>query len=240
MTRDSQRGSVLVFSTFLMVMLLGLSAPGLQRSLAGSQLATLSTSHDRAFQLAAAGLDQAITNLRTIDAADDVYAASIQEGSFVIQAPLLVLAPLVYQINATGTSGGLQHAIEAVVRVTPLPLFRFAMFGDEGVTVEGSAKIDSYDSRDGPYDPVTNANGNGNVGTNSNETAAIDLNGMDLYIDGQLSVGPNVASPESIVDGFNPSLISGVPPVVWSADRSTSLAVARSAPTVHCSFGMCL
>jgi len=66
----------------------------------------------------------------------------------------------------------LQLVLRRTIEVTPL----FAAFGDEGVTMDSNAFVDSYDSSDGSYtSQKTNgsgndrfANENGNVGSNAN------------------------------------------------------------------------
>ena len=210
----SQRGFLLVLAVFLLTFFTAWISIGLRRST--TELVTAETSHSayRASHLAEAGLDQVIDNLRTIDGADDVFAGTLSGGNFAIQQPLTVLSSLTYQAQIDGTSANVQRTIEAVLRVTPLSLFRFAAFGDDGITLNGANFIDSYDSRNGPYDLVTNSNDEGDVGTNANGAGAIILDGNSLFVNGQLSVGPDVENPESVVTGFDPDQIAGDPPVV--------------------------
>jgi len=214
----NQRGSALIVSFLFVILMAGWVAHDLNQSASEARAAALYNTSSRAFQLAEAGLDQTVRNLQTIGGEDDIYTASLGTGSFSINNPLTVLGTLLYRANITGTDGSVQRRIDAVLLVTPLSLFRYGVFGDESVTFEGNAYIDSYDSRSGPYDSVTNSNGNGNIGTNSTENGAIDINGSGHYIDGQLSVGPNVANPEDLVDGLNPALISGDPPVISQSE----------------------
>jgi len=209
-----QRGSIFVLSAFMVMLVTAWMSSGLGQSSTEHQAARLSLDSSRAFHLAEAGLEQAIQNLQTISGTDDVYAGTLPTGTFTIDQPLTILSVLLYEAHTHGTSRNVQRSLDAVLRVTPLSIFRFAMFGDKGVTVGGSARVDSYDSRNGPYNVPTNVGVHGDVGTNATDYGAIDLNGSQLFINGQLSVGPGVAQPNSIVDGFNASLISANPPVV--------------------------
>ena len=209
-----QRGSVLILMAFVLTLATAWTSSGLERSSTEHRAAQADNRSYRAFHLAEAGLEQTIRNLRTIDGQDDIYAGILPTGTYIVDQPLTVLDVLLYEARIHGTAGNVQRTIDAVLQVTPLSLFRFAMFGDEGVTIGGEARVDSYDSRNGPYDPVANADSRGDVGTNSTAMGGIDLNGNSFFIDGQLSVGPGVASPETLVDGFNDALISAEPPVV--------------------------
>lgn len=215
---NQQRGSLIVWSVLMTAIFSSWVSAGLQRSLMEHRAALLDVRSAQGIHLAEAGLDQTIHNLQTIEAADDIFAAVLPSGTFTIEEPLTVLDVLVYEARIHGTAGNIQRSINAVLRVTPLSLFRFAMFGDEQMTVGGSIRVDSYDSRDGAYDAVTNSGSNGNIGTNATEDGAIDLNGNSFFIDGQLSVGPDVADPASIVNGLNESLISADPPVISSPE----------------------
>jgi hypothetical protein len=211
---SSRRGTIMVWTILFVGFIIGWSSTGLQRSSTEHRAAVLDANSYRAVHLADAGLEQVIQNLRTIDGNDDVFTGTLPTGTFTIDQPLAVLEPLLYEAHIHGSAGNVERSIEAVLHVEPLSLFRFAMFGDDGVTVGGTATTDSFDSRNGPYDPATNSGSNGNIGTNGTAVGAADLNGGSLFIDGQISVGPGVDPPESIVDGFNPALISANPPVV--------------------------
>lgn len=212
--RAQPRGSILILAVIIIGFLLSWSSTGLRQSTVEHIAAERDRDGYRAIHLAEAGLDQVIDNLRTIEAADDLFGDTLANGTFTIEQPLEEIDTLVYRANIHGAFEGVARSIEAVMSVTPLSLFRYAAFGDEGVTLGGEAYIDSYDSRAGEYDAVTNATDNGDVGTNENTTGAITLDGDSLYVNGQLSVGPDVTDPESVVTGFDGDQISGEPPVI--------------------------
>lgn len=212
------RGSILVVAILVLTFFISWISIGLRRSTSEHLASETNRNNLRAFHLAEAGLEQTIRNLRTIDAADDVFAAAMPVGTFTVQQPLTLLQPLLYQVHVQGASANAHHSVDAVLDVTPLSLFRFAMFGNDGITISGSTFIDSYDSRNGPYNVVTNAGDQGNVGTNAVGANAITLTGNSLFINGQLSVGPGVSPATGAVTGFDPSRIAGDPPVVSSPE----------------------
>lgn len=209
-----RRGSLLVLVVLALTFFISWLSIGLRRSSAELVAAETSSHTYRAIHLAEAGLDQVIGNLHTIDGTDDIFGGTLSGGTFTVQQPLTVLSPLLYQAHIEGDFANARRTIEAVLYVTPLSLFRFAAFGDQGVVLDGNNYIDSYDSRNGPYDLLTNANDEGDVGTNAAAAGAITLDGNSLFVNGQLSVGPGVADPATVVTGFDDSQIAGEPPVV--------------------------
>lgn len=99
----------------------------------------------------------------------------------------------IHSLVATGresrAGARMQLILRRAVEVTPM----YAAFGDEGVTMDSNAFVDSYNSSDGDYDSqAVNADGNdrwanenGNVGSNAN----IDLR-QNSGIHGDATPGP--------------------------------------------------
>lgn len=83
---------------------------------------------------------------------------------------------------ATAEDAGRQSRLEMVVQEVEVSMFSWAAFGDEGLTMDSNARVDSYDSGLGSYDDQDlNGSGsskyasvNGNVG--SNASVAMDQN----------------------------------------------------------------
>lgn len=83
---------------------------------------------------------------------------------------------------ATAEEAGRQSRLEMVVQEVEVTMFSWAAFGDEGLTMDSNARVDSYDSGLGSYDDQdlngsgssAYANVNGNVG--SNAAVAMDQN----------------------------------------------------------------
>ncbi|MBI3011760.1 MAG: hypothetical protein HYY58_04665 [Candidatus Omnitrophica bacterium] len=225
MKHRHQRGTAMLFSLGVILVLTALGSTLLLRSLNENQLGRRSAARQGAFFLAEAGVDQALLNLRTpTDLADDVTTATFPTGTFQLDPPQS-LGNLQWKVASHGFSAENPtegYTLEAVFQLSPQSVFQFSLFGDQSVNVSGHAQTDSYDSRLGPYEddpgPGYNQSQNGDVGTNATTAGGITVGGS-IFIEGQLSVGPNVATPESVVTGYNPAFITGDPKVV---SRSSS------------------
>jgi hypothetical protein len=203
----NNRGIVVIVSLGLVVLLSTLGSSLLTRSLNESRIGRRSLTLHRAFYMAEAGLDQALLNLRTpADAADDVTSGALLTGTYAVDAPVS-LSSMVWQVTSHGYSDGEHRRVQATVQLTPQSVFQFALFGDQIVSVSGSAITDSYDSRDGAYDE-DDAGHNGDIGTNSTGAGGIAVGGS-IFVDGQVAVGAGAADPETVVTGYDPAFITG-------------------------------
>jgi len=183
----------------------------LVRSLWQSAASTRMYNRSSSLQLADAAVDQAARNLMTSDPTDDITTATLAAGSFQIDPPQAVTATI-SRVTAHGSRGTEQRTVEAVFRLTPQSIFQFALFGQQNVSVSGSAITDSYDSTLGAYNttpgPSYNAGHEGDVGTNATTAGGVSVSGS-IFVDGQVAVGYNVANPQSVVTGYNPAFITG-------------------------------
>lgn len=215
-SRRSQyrRGSVIVLSLGVVIVVATLGASMMVRSLNEHQLGQRYAVREEALYLAEAALDQASFNLRTpTDPLDDVLTGTLPTGTFQIESPVTQLGPTLWQVTTRGTSGPDQRRVEGVFQLTPQSVFQFALFGSQQVNVSGNAITDSYDSSLGPYNndpnsPGYNAAHNGDVGTNGTNTGGVTVGGS-IFVDGQMAVGPGVADPVSVVSGYDPAFITG-------------------------------
>ena len=74
------------------------------------------------------------------------------------------------------------------VQLTTLSVFNYAIFARDDIFITNNTEIDSYDSEAGPYGG-SNANENGDVGTNGTSSGVINLaNGVTIK--GHASTGP--------------------------------------------------
>jgi hypothetical protein len=158
----------------VMVLAMG-SATLLMRGVTECTISERSRSQAVAFQLADAAVDQAALNLRTpTDASDDMTTLTFSNGTFTIGE--LVNTPIgsnVWQVVTEGSStddSTSSRSLEVTFQLTPQSIFQYALFGDQGVSVSGSAITNSYDSTTGPFDdtpgsPGYNKEHNGDVGT---------------------------------------------------------------------------
>lgn len=93
-------------------------------------------------------------------------------------------------VTSTGTVGGRDRAVE--VRLSKIPRFPLAAFGDRGVELKGSNGADSYNS-------ATNQNktGNGQIGSNSN----VNFNGASTTVDKVVLYNNDAANNKCNVNG---------------------------------------
>lgn len=213
----SRRGSVLGLAAGVILVLATLGATLLTRSAGESELGRRSAAQQRAFYLAEAGVDRAAINLRTpSDAGDDLTTQALPTGSYQLDEPESLGSDR-WRVVSHGTSGSEQRDLEAVFRLTPQSAFQFGLFGDMSLNVSGSATTDSYQSSAGPYQ-ASSAGHSGDVGTNATAPGGVTVGGS-IFIDGQIAVGPDVAVPESVVIGYDPAFVTGVPKVVSQANQ---------------------
>ena len=112
MSRAAQRGTAVILSVSVIVVLTTLGSTMLMRSLHEDQLGRRSAGRQQAFALAEAGLDQSLLNLRTptIPADDKCTPGAIPNpcplltGSFTIDAPQ-DLGGNQWRVVTHGTSG---------------------------------------------------------------------------------------------------------------------------------------
>ncbi len=208
-----RRGSTLLIALGVVIFLMLAETSLFVNGVTQSNISVRTYNRSNALHLAEAGLSQAALNLRTSSTTDDVTTAALVSGSFALNAPQSVGSNL-DMVRSVGTSDVEQRQLEGVFRTDRQSVFQFALFGDQGVDMSGEMRTDSYDSRLGPYDnvvgsPTYNAGHEGDIGTNNTSFGGLDLNGSGLLIDGQLFTGPDVADPQSLVDGYNGNLITG-------------------------------
>jgi Tfp pilus assembly protein PilX len=87
-------------------------------------------------------------------------------GSFSVVASLIASQPETWELIATGQQGGVQRQVGALLFRQQNTLFSSGLFGSDGVTLNGNAYTDSYDSSIGPYGEK-NKFKTGNIGSNS-------------------------------------------------------------------------
>ena len=214
MERSDQRGTVVLISLGVVVLLGTLGSTLLMRSLHERQLGIRSAARHQAFFLADGAVDQALLNLRTpADLTDDVTAGALLSGTFQIDTPPQQLGVLQWRVTTRGFSQQEERRMEAIVQLTAQSVFQYALFGDQAVNVSGNATTDSYDSALGPYNddeesPDYNAGHNGDMGTNATSAGGVSVGGS-IFVDGQVVVGAGAADPESVVTGYEPAFVTG-------------------------------
>lgn len=209
MDRRHERGSAVLLSLGVVVVLTTLGSSLLLRSMNENQLGRRSAARQRAFFLAEAAADHAISNLRANND-DHVPIMALATGTY--WAEVTSLGGDRHLIAAHGVAGAEQRNLEMTVQGEGQSIFRLPLLGDEEVKMKKNGLTDSYDSRLGPYDPET-AGQSGDVGTNSTDEASIVLE-KGTSINGQVIVGPGMADPSEAVSTDGSTVITGVPPIV--------------------------
>ena len=212
MGRAHQRGSAVLLTLGVVVVLTTLGSSLLLRSLNENQLGRRSAARQRAFFLAEAAADHAISNLRANERGD-IQTTPLLTGTY--WAEIAPAGGLRYLITAHGSSGGEQWDVEVVVQQEGRSLFQLPLLGAESVKLKKNGLTDSYDSRLGPYDPET-AGQRGDVGTNATGEDSIVLQ-QGSSINGQVIVGPGIADPSEAVSTDGSVVITGAPPIVSAA-----------------------
>jgi hypothetical protein len=125
----NRRGAALLLATYLAsLMLLYLGGVGLQRTLMEVCAVETSQSTHQAFFLAEAGLDRALEDLRLNIAAvpdDTTVAVTLPSGGATYAVKTVSepgVTPIVRRITATGSAGGLQQQVTALVEAEEPPL----------------------------------------------------------------------------------------------------------------------
>ncbi|HEX9780029.1 MAG TPA: hypothetical protein VGB20_02310 [bacterium] len=205
-----QRGTIILLSYFVVsAVAVGLSV-GFNRSTIELRAANSQMAGSRAFHLAEAGIDRALTNFRAGNTAS-VTPNAIGTGTF--SAIVDPSEQPTFRITSQGIdASGNSRTILVTTRLTPQSIFHYALFGNDHVDVSGNAITDSYDSSLGPYDSQTPGE-HGDVGTNSSERGAIEVTGS-IAINGQIFVGPDAANPSSVVTGPGEKVVTADPPIV--------------------------
>ena len=160
-----------------------------------------------AFHLAESGLDRAITQLRTDSTYNGQgYTNLGNRGGYQIQVetPDPIGNPRLRRVTAIGhtpsntptTYAYAGRQVLAYVDLSPPSLFNFSLFANGKLEVEGNALTDSYDSRNGSYNPST-ARSNGSIGTNGVSSGIIEVEG-NARVKGNAVVGPGADVTQAI------------------------------------------
>jgi len=219
-TRESRRGSAIVTVMVVLAVLMVLLA-AFVRLVGSAHAEQIQRSDDaQALYVAEAGLADAYLALeegRLPPQSSPELPLEFGNASYWIETE--PLGQRVYALRATAVERSSRERIELVVREIPDGFFRYAVFGDEGVTFDTSSFVDSYDSALGSYDDqyisnLKHAGEAGNVGSN----ADISLR-TNTQIWGNANPGPegelNLLGPNTFVSGLtDPALeLVDLPPV---------------------------
>ena len=196
--RECERGSAIVTVTIVLAVALIALAAFLQ---------IVGSSHDRQIQqrddlrkmyVAEAGLNEAYLAVEVSPVEERVAAGTLGTeaeprdlGNVDYWVEAEHLGMRVYALRGTSRDQLASERLELVVREIPDGFFRYAVFGDEGVTIETSAFVDSYDSTIGTYEDQYDGN-TGHAGENGNVGSNVDIRlrtNTEIY--GNANPGPD-------------------------------------------------
>ena len=204
----NKHGSI-VFSLLLVLVLTGLGAGVLLRSVNENKIANRTANSTQAFWLAEAGVQKTIWEINNNNCADFVQQGTSTAcvscsgcGAGNKTMSVSVSGAGDYDVvldsgNTLATSTGscpsrasasvIGRTVKAnIVKKSP---FSYAAFAQGQVTLANNTFIDSYNSDNGAYNAGTNSNTNGDVGSNGT-TAGIITIGNNISLGGNVSTGP--------------------------------------------------
>ena len=232
----NKKAIALLLALSLLVILIGLSAALLTRSISEGGSSRSSTRRSQAFWLAEAGLQRALWELNHGDGNWSGWAAlpislsftltGVGEYSVVItnadgNSPTITSTGFIPSASATDH---VERSITLTVNKNTKNPFSYAGFGKSSVVAAGNSLFDSYDSSLGAYGG-TNIGTNANIGTNGSSAGAIDIND-NTVVNGGASTGPGgtvTIDPTATINGTVSDNCSEIlPRIRIPADASTA------------------
>lgn len=221
---SNSRGFILIFSYLMMSVFSIYSLAFFSKGNAFLHQTERNKNRMIAFNMAEAGIDFTVAQLEANPAYDpgNQYTSlntNRIQGGYQVQLTTPPGNPEMRILNSVGhvpgnPAGGAnlrayeQRSVTAYIQLEEHHFFDYAIFADDDIRLNGSpgVVVDSYDSRNGPYDPAL-AGDNGNVGTNSTTAGTVDLIG-NATVHGDVEVGPG-GDPNAVIDVGPNSAILG-------------------------------
>lgn len=216
--RKNEKGIVLLATYFLVTVISIMALAIFSRGTSFLQTTERNQNRIVAFNMAEAGLDNAVAQL-TADAtftgnAYTSLSTNAVRGGYQTTVTTPALNANVRLIQSTGHSPSNdatqrayeQRSVLAYAEIDEESYFDFAVFAKQGMQINGNPLIDSYDSRNGSYGSQTPGD-NGDIGTNSTGNSTVTLNG-NADVRGDAQVGPN-ANPADVISMTGNSSLSG-------------------------------
>jgi Tfp pilus assembly protein PilX len=222
--QGQERGFILI-TTYLVIFVMATICGALfWRHMAYANAVARNTNRLVAFNMAEAGLDQAMVAIANPDtgptyAGSNGYvsmdAANVRGGYNVTVCPPScdgveeAINPGYRLVRSTGetpdgnpaSSGYESRTVHAYVGTRPSSLFQFAIFSNGNITMSGNATTDAYDSAESAYSSAVSQI-DGDIGTNATGIGAIDLNGNNVRVKGDAIIGPG-GNVETAITGNN-------------------------------------
>ncbi len=191
----ARRGSTLVIMLVCVVGLAGLATAMLALGLSHSKEQRGERQEIHASYVCQAGLSQAMYQLqRGMPGGVGSMTNPSVWGTSRFWVDAQPVTADITRLRATGRDDQSGASEELVVRAVPNTIWRFGLFGKEGMHLDSNARVDSYDSTAGTYaaqatnGPASDhyARANGHVGSNTD--LSLDAN---AYVHGNATPGPN-------------------------------------------------
>ncbi len=229
----TNRGSAILIVLGLMAMLTALALISVDRSNTDIELSYNQLHEERAFYLAEAGLERAVTSINADNAWRDGFVdQSLDDGEYsvaLIDSTTNVALGDTVVVEATSNVFGSNVTLEAwLVQSQDFP-YKYGAYSDLSLSIQNNACTDSYASDSGTY-AATHDNINGDVGSNG----TVSVKG------GSATVGGDVfsATPGGIILTGNPTIngdtATGTDPVPMNLVSDADYTYAQShnsAPT---------
>ncbi len=225
MKNRRESGFILITVYWLLTLLVIFAAAGVTYALADLRASQRLQANLQAFYLAEAGVDWAIAQFRD----NPLWAGgtgNLPAGSYTVT--LATNPPLGgnrQRITSQGTAAqGIQadRQVESIIRVTPNPLFLYALFSDTKLKMKGNSTTDSYNSSQGPYRAGT-AGSAGDIGTNSVARGKMKLNG-NVAVHGNAKVGPG-GDPSRVISLRGRATITGTSSAAQNSFPNTPVSI---------------
>lgn len=202
--RKGQRGFLLITVYWIVAVMVMHGVVLVTYAIADLRAAQRAQASLQAVYQAEAGVDQAITQMRANAAWAGGAGAAGGTGTFAVGVQALGANQqrISVQGNVNLAGGTVTRSLESIMNVTPGTGVPPGMFADLSVNLNGSVRVDSYDSRQ----PVFRSTNRGMVGTNSTQNEAIRINGaVDVF--GDVRSGPG--APAGAIRITGASRVSG-------------------------------
>lgn len=170
--REGRRGSAIVTVMVVLAVLLVLLAAFVRLVGAAQSEQEQSSDHAQVQYVADAALGEAYLALECERSPVVTPEENRELGRVHYWVESEDLGTRVYALRSTAVERATRERLELVVREVPDGFFRYAVFGELGVTFDTSSFVDSYDSTLGTYDNQYDSNTGhatafGNVGSNN-------------------------------------------------------------------------
>lgn len=206
--RNRNQGSTLVVALFTCLTVALVLSSFLVLFQSRHVITSRSTDWNSALPMAEAGVEEALTHLHDDAGAvsSNGWTASVVGGVSVITKQRTFSDSSYYSVVVQNASSStptiystgfvpapfqanqfISRTVKAGATNSPT-VFTHAIAATGTVTLSGSAVVDGYDSRLGPYDASTNRNASGGIETDSRATKAIDVGTGHVY--GTVNTGP--------------------------------------------------